>query len=82
MKFYDNKGVEIREFAVIKFYHFTGKRRRKYYMYKWVNIIDGHLAARHLTPDGGSFWLKAVADKDNRINCEVVQDYGTLYQEY
>ena len=82
MKFYDKKGIEIREFAVIKIFHYTGPRRRKYYMYKWIKIENGNYVAYHLTDRTGSFWLKAIADEKGTVDCEVVQDYSQPYQDY
>lgn len=81
-KFYDKNGIQIREFAIIKFYHYTGKRRRKYYMYKQVRMIGEHMAAFHLVKNDTSCWLKALANKEGFIDCEVVQDYSQPYIEY
>lgn len=76
MNFYDEKGKQIQEFAVLKVFHYIGARRKKEYMYKWVRVIDGHLAAMHLTGEKGSYWLKAVADKDGLIKgTQIVQCY-------
>jgi hypothetical protein len=76
-KLYDQKGKEIHEFDVLKIFHYIGARRKKCYMYKWVRIIDGTLAGMHLTDGtGGYFWLKAIADKDEKlVNAEIVQSY-------
>jgi len=46
----DKNGIEIEEFDVLKVYHFTGARRKKYFMYKvvirWEG--DGNLYASHI----------------------------------
>lgn len=75
-------GREIKEFAVLKVYHFTGRRRKKYYMYKWVRLMEFHgklrWAAYHLTnANDQSYFLRAVANKDTRqiLGTEIVQQY-------
>lgn len=75
--YYDEKGREIKEFAVLKVYHFfgvneQGRGRKHYYMYKWVRLVESkgqlYWKALHLTEcDGEGYWLKAVADKEARI---------------
>jgi hypothetical protein len=45
---YDIKGREIKPFDLIKLYHFTGSRRKKYYMYKWVLQFGDYLFGMHL----------------------------------
>lgn len=48
--FYDGKGNEIKEFDVVKVFHFTGKRRKRHYMYKWIRKNgNGELCLMHLT---------------------------------
>lgn len=81
-KFKDKKGIEIREFSVLKFFHYVGPRRRKYFMYKWVRKDGNYLVAMHLTNPDGSVWLKALCDSEGTIDCEVVQDYSEPYIEY
>lgn len=66
-KLYDKKDREIREFDLIKVFHFTDHRNRKRYMYKWVKKmtigkVEG-FAAYHLSHDDGYFWLSAIADE-------------------
>jgi hypothetical protein len=83
MPFYDKKGVEIKEFAVIKIYHFTAAlRRKKHYMYKWVrkNPNDPrYLVAYHLDSDkpNNYFNLSALSNGVDNIchSVEVVQSY-------
>lgn len=38
---YDKKGRLVEVGDVLKVYHFTGGRRKKYYMYKLVMSVDG-----------------------------------------
>lgn len=52
----DKNGYEIRPGDVLKVYHFTGARRKQYFMYKIAHEIDGFLYAAHLHniyKDGG-----------------------------
>lgn len=44
----DKFGIEIEECDILKVYHFTGARRKKYYMYKMAVLWDGKLYASHL----------------------------------
>lgn len=77
--YFDKNGKEIKEFAVLKIFHFTGIRRKRYYMYKWVKLIEKnnkqYWVAYHLTDDSGRyFFLRSIAN-ENRIlsNVEIVQ---------
>lgn len=84
--YFDFKGKEIKEFSVLKVYHFKGvnergQGRKIYYMYKWVRLkeFSGKMywVAMHLTTDDpqGYYNLRAVADKETRIikGTEIVQ---------
>jgi len=81
--YFDKNGREIKEFAVLKVFHFIGARRKKHYMYKWVRLKewDGKLywIARHLASDGeGEYYhLRTSADPETRIlkGTEIVQQY-------
>lgn len=81
--YFDEKGTEIKEFAVIRVFHFIGARRKRYYMYKWVRLkeFNGKLywIAMHLTNDKETSWynLRAAADKETRIikGTLIVQQY-------
>jgi hypothetical protein len=79
MQFYDKNGVEIKEFAVLKIFHYTARlRRKKCYMYKWVKRRNGELVGFHLTDDSESwFSLRAIANKETGIiqDAEIVQQY-------
>lgn len=84
----DQNGKEIKEFAVLKVYHFKGtneqgRGRKHYYMYKWVRLVEysdnkKYWAAMHLTNGDlkNCYRLKAVAN-ENRIikGTEIVQQY-------
>ena len=86
--YFDEKGREIKEFAVLKVYHFfgvngQGRGRKHYYMYKWVRLKEHkgkkYWVAMHLTNDRETSYynLRAVADKQTRIikGTEIVQQY-------
>lgn len=79
-KFYDKNGDRITEFAVLKFFHFIGARRKKHYMYKWVRYDDnGDLMAKHLTSADDAVRLYALADSSGVIKgAEIVQDGADL----
>lgn len=63
--FYDGKGAEIREFDVVKVFHFIGKRRKRHYMYKWVRMNDrGELCfMRLINPDHELVSLRSVSKR-------------------
>ena len=80
----DEKGIEIYEFAVIRVFHFTGARRKKHYMYKWVRLkeVNGkkYFLGQHLCTDkekSNYYWLRSVADPETRIikGTLIVQQY-------
>ncbi len=96
LPYFDEKGVEIKEFAVLKVFHFIGARRKKHYMYKWVRIVEDrgkrYFYAQHLT-DASAFFEKGITDKwtgyglrgvansERRIiGAEVVQCYDEYKQ--
>jgi hypothetical protein len=67
-KFLDSKGNEIKEFSLLKIFHFKGVNRRGngrkiYYMYKWVKVLNGEFVATHLEDDSGDYFhLRTIAD--------------------
>lgn len=74
--YFDKNGKQIKEFAVLKVYHFSGlneqgRGRKHYYMYKWVRLKEHkgkkYWIARHLSEDKESSYynLRAVADKSS-----------------
>ncbi len=85
--YFDEKGKEIKEFAVIKVFHFKGvndqgRGRKNYYMYKWVRLKewDGkkHWVAHHLCKEVGNdyYHLRTVAGEGRKIKgTEIVQSY-------
>ncbi len=76
--YYDNRGVEIKEFDLLKFYHFTDRKGIRNYMYKWVRIVDGELVAMHLDNKDGYIGLYSLVDY-NTVNCTIVtghNEYG------
>jgi hypothetical protein len=64
--YFDENGMEIKEFAVLKVFHFIGARRKKHYMYKWVRIVEDmgkrYFYAQHLE-DASGFFEKSITDK-------------------
>ena len=83
----DKNGKEIKEFAVLKVYHFKGvneqgRGRKIYYMYKWVRLKESRgrmwWVATHLQSDKDSYYaLRAVSDPKTRMipSAEIVQQY-------
>jgi hypothetical protein len=85
----DFRGREIKEFAILKVYHFTGRNergrgRKHYYMYKWVRLKEFkgkmYWVACHLTnanDDISSYYfLRAAADSERILSgTEIVQQY-------
>lgn len=78
-KIFDKTGKEIKEFAMLKFFHFIGARRKKHYMYKWVRVVDGCLVGMHLTNAKLDSWfvLWTLANEETGIisDAEIVQQY-------
>lgn len=81
---FDRHGKEIREFDLIKVFHFTGDNGRggmkNFYMYKWVLLreLNGmlHWFGSHL--DGNSeregYWLGfSVSENRVIVDAEIVQ---------
>ncbi|MFW5847483.1 MAG: hypothetical protein ACOCVF_01000 [bacterium] len=84
--YYDKHGNEIREFHLLKIFHFkgvnkNGNGRKNYYMYRWVRIkefknkkyyVGMYLNNAHPLSFG---FLKGIADENTRIipNAEIIQ---------
>jgi hypothetical protein len=73
--YYDKNGLEIREGDLLKMYHFQ-RGRKKFYMYKYVDVAQGHFRACHYGKNDGP-WLKALYTNSEcgrrfLIDCEVV----------
>ena len=84
--YFDKNGKQIKEFAVIKIFHFKGvneqcRGRKNYYMYKWVRLVerDGKKwwVALHLSDDSGSyFYLRSTANSERVMtDTEIIQQY-------
>ncbi len=71
----DKHGKPVSRGAVIKMFHFTGRRRKKHYMYKVIDYIEGQRYGIDITSliidkDPHKFILRWV----NEYNYEIVQD--------
>ena len=86
--YFDKNGKQIKEFAVLKVYHFKGvneqgRGRKHYYMYKWVRLKEWkgkmYWVAQHLVKDEPEsyYHLRSVADKETRIiaGTEIMQQF-------
>jgi hypothetical protein len=86
--YFDENGTEIKEFAVVKVFHFKGVNsrgngRKNYFMYKWIRLVEyegkKYWTARHLENDDerSYYHLRTVADKETRIikGTKIVQQY-------
>lgn len=82
--YFDKNGNEIREFDLIKVFHFKGtndqgRGRKNYYMYKWIRLVESqgklYWAAYHLNDATDSlYWLKATTSQDRvQVDSEIVQ---------
>ncbi len=74
--FFDKAGNQIKEFDVLKVFHFIGARRKRHYMYKLVRRDDkGRMAIMHLTAsDEPMVPMMAVTNKDGVFEeAEIVQ---------
>lgn len=81
----DKNGNEIKEFDVLKVFHFIGKRRKKHYMYKWVKKDPeyGYLVAHHLVNDDPNsyypLWTQVKTAECGIIEgTEIVQSFRNL----
>lgn len=83
---YDKHGIQIKEFTVLKVYHFYGRTLRggngHNYMYKWVRIkrMNGKLrwVGYHLTNDKEGFYLLQSGANSDRV----MQDAEIVQQNY
>jgi len=74
-EYLDKKGRIIRPFDLIKVYHFTGARRRKFYQYFWVvphakyglaiNMLNGESDCKNRSI--------TLLQYENRENIEIIQ---------
>jgi len=80
MRVYDKNRREIKVGDVLKVYHFTGARCKKYYMYKIVESITDKfkhgqfLVISHLPMSEGSYNFKM--DGEVHDNIEILQGFG------
>lgn len=76
----DKKGKTIKEWDLLKIYHFTGARRKKYYMYKWIkkDLQTGDLMGYSLNHTGHYFNLYSIAKNGIIKDGEIVQRGGPL----
>ena len=84
--YFDKKGKQIEEFAVIKIFHFKGvneqgRGRKNYYMYKWVRLVERNgkkwWTALHLSNDSGDYFhLRSTANSERVMtDTEIVQQH-------
>jgi hypothetical protein len=76
---HDKNGVPVYPGDLLKTYHFTGPRRKKFYLYHTAVLTNGSMQGvptSHLEPTrtkgGGTFWLKT----ENLANSEVISGHG------
>jgi len=72
----DKHGREIMVGDTLKLYHFTGARRKKYFMYKFVmeEVGDKFFRLSHLDRHGGSYFMSILGKQ--RDDIEIVQGFG------
>lgn len=82
--YYDENGREIKEFTVIRVFHYIGARKKKHYMYKWVKLKEFHgqlyWVGYHLCDDNDNinsyYQLRFSANKDRILeDAVIVQQY-------
>jgi hypothetical protein len=78
---YDLTGRQIFAGDLLKTYHFTGARRKKYWIYHGVRERDGALEMVPvselctLKSNGGKCWIHAIAE-NGVLNSEIIAGYG------
>ena len=79
--YFDKNKQEVKEFDLIRFFHFIGARRKKHYMYKQVSrcLIDGRLYLLHLNKNNEKVLLDACVNKIDD-NVYILQDEGVIIQ--
>jgi len=80
---YDKNGIPIEIGDTLKIFHFIGGRKKKYYMYKFVEKMSEcgrFLIISHLSKREGSYRL--LIDNKKLDDIEIVQGYGDVGQEY
>ena len=68
----DVSGRQIMPGDTLKVYHFTGRRKKKHYMYKYVKGVEhGRLVVSHLNPEGETYTL--AMNGEALLGIEIVQ---------
>jgi hypothetical protein len=92
--FYDKNGKEIKEYDLLKMFHFTGvneqgRGRKHYYLYRWVRLRemkDGKVRwVGHFLCEGEErdYFLLTSREEDRRIlDAEVIQSPKTMNELY
>ena len=75
----DKNGREIMPGDTLKIYHFTGARRKRYYMYKYVigianGVSDKFYTISHLDLAGAHYTM--LNDDKRHDDIEIVQGYS------
>lgn len=77
----DRFGRQIEVGDTLKVFHFTGSRRRKYFMYKYVEAEEQRetwrspmLRVSHLNPTSNPYYMKMNGEQHSEI--EIVQGFG------
>ena len=74
----DKKGREIMEGDTLKVFHFVGARRKRHYMYKYVEKVVSSSCSffqiSHLNIEGGGY--RMLMDGKQHEDIEIVQGYG------
>mgnify|MGYP003633966484 CR=1 FL=1 len=73
---FDKNNQEIKEFDLIKIFHFTGQRRKKHYTYKHIRKSkEGKLICKHLNECDDGF-LYMCLHSLNKNDIEIIQRGG------
>lgn len=72
----DKNGIEIKAGDLLKIFHFTGSRRKKYYLYRYVQ-------SRNETPAGSTYFIISHLDETGstykeRIDNKKREDFEIL----
>lgn len=71
----DKNGIQILPGDTLKIFHFTGARKKRHYMYKFVEYVDGpRLVINHLAQGLGERYT--TLNSGHYPNIEVVQGYA------
>lgn len=71
----DKNGIQILPGDTLKIFHFTGARKKRHYMYKFVEYVDGtRLVVNHLEQGMGERYT--ILNSGHYPEIEVVQGYA------